>query len=104
MKGTVAPSSSRAMAAATCTGLAASSTARRCSIEGSMVNDLESRGRNHKASNNSGNLLLFGIGKKSLAKPDDFLMAKPRKIKARSWPGDRKLMKSPACHGDAFRR
>jgi hypothetical protein len=69
-----------------------------------MVNDLESRGRNHKASNNSGNLLLFGIGKKSLAKPDDFLMEKPRKIKTRSWPGDRKLMKSPACHGDAFRR
>src|SRR6476620_7374043 len=40
MKGTVAPSSSRAMAAATCTGLAASSRARRCSIGGSMGNIL----------------------------------------------------------------
>src|SRR5450830_184445 len=37
MKGTVAPSSSSSMAAATCTGLAASSRARRCSIVGSMV-------------------------------------------------------------------
>jgi hypothetical protein len=45
MNGTVAPSSSKAMAAATCAGLAAISAASRCSMEGSMVRLTEWFGR-----------------------------------------------------------